>query len=64
MPESQLQSIIDVYQECRKRRWSCVPHICAIFVLVLYEEQLLESSDSIKAKDTSITFLMAGIGLC
>lgn len=64
MPESQLQSIIDVYQECRKRRWSCMSHICAVFVLVLYEEWLLESSDPIKARDTSVTFLTAGIRLC
>ena len=42
MPESQLQSIIDVYQEYRKRGWSCVSHICAIFVLVLYAKNVLQ----------------------
>ena len=62
MPESQLQSIIDVYQECKKGGWSYVSHIFAIFVLVLYGEGVQESSGSIKAGGTSIASLAAGIG--
>lgn len=62
MPESQLQSMIDVYQECKGGGWAYVSHIFAVFVLVLCGEGVQESSDSIKVGVTSIASLAAGVG--
>lgn len=37
MPESQLQSIIDVYQECKGGGVGiCVPHICCLCLGALW----------------------------